>query len=85
MPIEDATLFYHSAETNNARQVAIFDLNFLERSSIIHNESFLVKAYQDAGVTNKDLIVKKSVQFFKDAYGDFDNTQLTTFLTSIIN
>lgn len=88
LPIDEMTnitLYHHNGTNNKSEEIATFGVTYMDLNSIIQKESYLVRAYQQAGIESKETIVNKSVSFFRDAYGTFDTTELTNLLNNIVS
>ena len=80
--VKDVTLYYHDGDITNS--VALFNLSFIEATSLIKDESYLISTYMALGILSKKEIVKKSVIYFHEAYGEFDDDQLVGFVSSVV-
>ena len=82
---KDVELYFHDNANNSSKKIATFNLSYLDRTLLMREESYLIAAYKSAGIQNRTQIVDKSVKFFQDAYGEFDQRQLTNFVNSIVS
>ena len=82
--VNKITLYYYDGASKKSETIASFGLEFINKVQMMKEETYLISAYKKAGISDKSVIVTKSLQYFHKAYGAFDEEQLNLLINSVV-